>query len=49
LDNPLEEASELYERAVFGAAASALAAADKVLDAAEAALALAGGRRSLKS
>jgi tetratricopeptide (TPR) repeat protein len=43
-DGRLERAGELYERAVFGGDAGALAAADRVLDAVEADLAVARGR-----
>jgi hypothetical protein len=42
--DPFEQARLLYERAVFQDDVSALAQADHVLDAAEAALALARGR-----
>ena len=43
-DERIERARQLYERSVFGGDASALAAADRELDAVEADLALARGR-----
>jgi tetratricopeptide (TPR) repeat protein len=43
-DDRIERARQLYERSVFGGDASALAAADRELDAVEADLALARGR-----
>jgi len=44
MTGPIERAGELYERAVFGADAGALALADEELDGVEADLALARGR-----